>query len=69
MQSLYSLYASQIATIVWLAESEGLLGVSHRGVIVGIALKKRSGGPGVIAEDTETFRSVMDMVYEVVQQK
>ena len=67
MQSLYSLYASQIATIVWLAESEGLLGVSHRGVIVGIALKKRSGGSGVTAEDTETFRSVMDMVYEVVQ--
>ncbi|THH20775.1 hypothetical protein EW146_g627 [Bondarzewia mesenterica] len=69
-QPLYSLYASQIATIIWTAESDGLLGSSRRGVIVGIALKRRTGTPGesANADDTETFLSVMDMVFELLEQ-
>jgi proteasome assembly chaperone 3 len=40
MQTLHSLYAAQIATLVWLAEDEELLGGDRRSVIVGIALRK-----------------------------
>ena len=47
MQTLYSLYAAQIATLVWLAVGE------PRSVVVGIALEKTG------QDEQETFHTVM----------
>jgi len=68
MQTLHSLYAAQIATIVWTAESDGLLEVDRRNIVVGIALRKSDGGDGggISPEDREVFVGVMDMLRELL---
>ncbi|KAJ7774498.1 hypothetical protein DFH07DRAFT_865827 [Mycena maculata] len=64
LQTLHSLYAAQIATIVWTAGLNNPLEVSRKSVIVGIALRKSDG------ENTDnersTFTRVMSMVFELV---
>lgn len=40
LQTLHSLYAAQIATLVWLSEDQAVVGGGRHNVIVGIALKK-----------------------------
>jgi proteasome assembly chaperone 3 len=68
MQTLYSLYASQIATIIWTLESEGPLQASRRSVVVGLALHKsdRTSDMGVTEHERDTFREVMTMLYELL---
>jgi proteasome assembly chaperone 3 len=70
MQTLHSLYAAQIATIVWAAESDGLLEVDRRNVVVGIALRKLDGddGGGLSQQDRDIFLEVMDMLRELLAQ-
>ena len=70
MRILHSLYASQIATIVWLQGSTSAEG-SRRSVVVGLALK-----PLKDADDTEitdrqrkTFHGIMEMLQQLLQQK
>jgi len=71
MQTLYSLYASQIATIVWTAESEGPLEVHRRGVVVGLALRKLDSNDGQQLTEGErrVFVGVMGMLRDLLAQK
>ncbi|KAG8948897.1 hypothetical protein FRC04_009236 [Tulasnella sp. 424] len=82
MQTVYNLYASQIAAILW--AHEGGDGSSRRPVVVGLALKRsktavdsalvadsggdeETGGAGEASEeDRELFRNVMEMIKEVL---
>ncbi|KAF8910992.1 hypothetical protein CPB84DRAFT_1763076 [Gymnopilus junonius] len=63
LQTLYSLYASQIATIVWTEEAQHGLDGQRRSVVVGLALNKneRDGGG-----ETEVFESVMSMLHDLL---
>ena len=73
--ALYSLYASQIATIVWSylndpANSKEQGGNSLRPVIVGLALKRApsvDGGQSVTDQKRTTFTAIMEMVVELLQ--
>jgi proteasome assembly chaperone 3 len=67
MHTLYSLYASQIATIIWTLESEGPLQASRRSVVVGLALQKsdRTNDIGLTEHESDTFHEVMAMLYEL----
>lgn len=62
-QPLLSLYASQIATLVWAAESGPLGTGASRPVIVGLALK--GGG----SENPTVFHGIMGLVREVLQRE
>lgn len=64
MQTLHSLYAAQIATIVWTAESDGGLEGERRNVVVGIALKKSDEGDdeGLSERERNLFVGVMEML-------
>ncbi|KAG9016603.1 hypothetical protein FRB90_002842 [Tulasnella sp. 427] len=81
MQTVYNLYASQIAAILW--AYEGGDGSTRRPVVVGLALKKtgsgsesvvvdgpgdeETGGAGEASdEERELFRGVMEMIKEVL---
>jgi len=69
MQTLHSLYAAQIATIVWTAESEGPLEVVRRNMVVGIALRKSDGtsdGNGLSQQEREVFVGVMNMLRDAL---
>lgn len=69
LRTLHALYASQIATVIWTIEAEGLIDVNRRSVIVGLALKKseaESEGDPTNAE-RETFHGVMGMVKELIK--
>lgn len=70
MQTLHSLYAAQIATLIWAAESDGVLEVDRRNVVVGIALRKSDGGDGegLSQQDRVIFLEVMDMLRELLAQ-
>ncbi|KAI0093698.1 hypothetical protein BDY19DRAFT_989250 [Irpex rosettiformis] len=67
-QTLHSLYASQIATLVWTAEAAGALDSGRRGVIVGIALRKSSGEEGSTGGEQRVFIGAMGMVTELLKQ-
>ncbi|KZT09517.1 uncharacterized protein LAESUDRAFT_674244 [Laetiporus sulphureus 93-53] len=71
MQALHSLYASQIATIIWASEAEGTLEVERRGVVVGLALRKtdEAEGMGLSKHEREVFYGIMDMVDELARCK
>ncbi|KAJ7430709.1 hypothetical protein B0H11DRAFT_1837575 [Mycena galericulata] len=67
IQTLHSLYAAQIATIVWTAGLSNPLEVSRKSVIVGIALRKSDGHEGSLTEsERSVFAGVMSMVLELV---
>ncbi|KAF5377045.1 hypothetical protein D9757_007707 [Collybiopsis confluens] len=68
IQTLHNLYASQIATLVWLANSESPLQVARKKVVVGIALR-RSGKSDSDLSDTErtTFHGVMAALQELLR--
>lgn len=68
MQTLHSLYAAQMATIVWTAEAQGPFEVSRRGVIVGLALRKSGvvGDVGLTESEKATFRGTMSMLQELL---
>ncbi|KAJ6496751.1 hypothetical protein C8R47DRAFT_972987 [Mycena vitilis] len=70
IQTLHSLYAAQIATIVWTSASSNPLQVSRKSVIVGIALRK-SDSPddeGLTENERSVFAGVMSMVLELLAQ-
>lgn len=68
MQTLHALYAAQIATIVWIHESRGLLEVARRNIIVGLALQKSGGtdNVGLTEYERDVFQEVMSMIFEVL---
>ncbi|KAI0345161.1 hypothetical protein BDW22DRAFT_1354053 [Trametopsis cervina] len=66
MQTLHTLYASQAATLVWIAEASGIMAPERRGVIVGVALK-RSPEDGRASEyEQKIFHGVMGMLKELL---
>lgn len=72
MQTLHSLYASQIATLVWTLEEASVLEADRRPVVVGIALAK-SAEPSQSSElsvhDRTIFKGVMEIVRELLERK
>ncbi|KAI8989686.1 hypothetical protein BD414DRAFT_521970 [Trametes punicea] len=72
VQTLHSLYASQIATLVWTLEEASVLEADRRPVVVGIALAKppeHGESAELSAHDRTVFRGVMDMVRELLERK
>lgn len=65
LQTLHSLYASHVATIVWTAAASDPLIVSRKDVIVGIALQKADSEEA----ERQTFVGVMKMVKRLLDQK
>ncbi|KAF5330922.1 hypothetical protein D9619_005435 [Psilocybe cf. subviscida] len=69
MQTLHSLYASQIATIIWTEGSQHGLESSRKSVVVGLALAKtpdsEAGSTGQVERDL--FEGVMRMVYDLLR--
>ncbi|KAG2078226.1 hypothetical protein BDR04DRAFT_1087977 [Suillus decipiens] len=58
LQTLHSLYAAQIATIIWVEEAKKMA-VERRSVIVGIALRD--------GDERKTFHGVMDHLNRLIQ--
>ncbi|KAI0362402.1 hypothetical protein OH77DRAFT_49873 [Trametes cingulata] len=72
IHTLHSLYASQIATLVWTLEEANVLETDRRPVVVGVALAKSpepSESSELSAHDRAVFRGVMDMVREVLRKQ
>ncbi|KAF7799637.1 hypothetical protein EIP86_010875 [Pleurotus ostreatoroseus] len=72
LQTLHSLYASQVATIVWTAETDGLMQADRRPIIVGIALRKSSDVTtveGLSEQERAVFFGVMKTVQELLAQR
>ncbi|KAF7304822.1 hypothetical protein MKEN_01196300 [Mycena kentingensis (nom. inval.)] len=66
MQTLHSLYAAQIATIMWTTASP--LDVTRRSVVVGIALKPSQSDDETLSQrERDVFAGVMSMVAEIAQ--
>ena len=72
VQTLHSLYASQIATLVWTMEEASVLEADRRPVVIGIALAKPSDSSEsseLSPRDREVFYGVMELVRELLAQK
>ncbi|KAF9500418.1 hypothetical protein BDN71DRAFT_1440468 [Pleurotus eryngii] len=67
MHTLNSLYASQIATLVWLAEEEALRPI-RRNVVVGLALRRTDSEtiPALVDVEKRTFIQIMGVVGEAL---
>lgn len=67
MHTLNSLYASQIATLVWLAEEEALR-PTRRNVVVGLALRRTDSEtmPALVDVEKRTFVQIMGAVREAL---
>ncbi|KAI6005650.1 hypothetical protein EDD15DRAFT_2538545 [Pisolithus albus] len=61
LRSLYSLYAAQVATLIWCAGGHMLGGSDRRSVIVGIALRQstRTVEEGLDEHERKTFHETM----------
>ena len=69
LQTLHSLYAAQIATLVWLTEDQALVGSSRRSIIVGIALQKVANeGGGLNEREKRTFHAIMEALMGMLKQ-
>ncbi|KAG0707667.1 hypothetical protein DFH29DRAFT_592474 [Suillus ampliporus] len=70
LQTLHSLYAAQIATIIWVEEGKRSLAVDRRSVVVGIALRKARvmEGDGLDVGERKTFHGVMNHLYRLVNE-
>ncbi|KAG1891107.1 hypothetical protein F4604DRAFT_1642708 [Suillus subluteus] len=60
LQTLHSLYAAQIATIIWVEEAKKMA-VDRKSVVVGIALRREGD-----ADERKTFHGVMDHLYRLL---
>jgi proteasome assembly chaperone 3 len=67
-QTLYALYVSQIATIIWRHESQRGLESCRRSVVVGLALSKFDS-QGEMQAERETFEGVMNMLHDLLRQE
>jgi len=68
MQTLHSLYATQIATIIWTQEAvQG--SDSRRSVVIGLALSKMEGleSNEMAQKEKELFQGVMAMIYHLLR--
>ena len=70
LRTLHALYASQIATIIWVSEANGSMNEHRRSVIVGLALKKSGAtdDQGLSEAERETFHQVMGMIGDLVNE-
>jgi proteasome assembly chaperone 3 len=70
LQTLHSLYAAQIATIIWVEEAKRSLAVDRRSVVVGIALRRARAteGGGLDADERNTFHGVMHHLYHMLDE-
>ncbi|KIK49199.1 hypothetical protein CY34DRAFT_797138 [Suillus luteus UH-Slu-Lm8-n1] len=59
LQTLHSLYAAQIATIIWVEEAKKMA-VDRRSVVVGIALRD--------ADERKIFHGVMDYIGRLIRE-
>ncbi|KAH7889367.1 hypothetical protein F5I97DRAFT_1843773 [Phlebopus sp. FC_14] len=61
MQTLHSLYAAQIATLVWVSE-DVLVGDDRRNVVVGITLQKSTSNEidGLDEHERKVFHAIMN---------
>lgn len=69
-QTLQSLYASQIATIIWESPSQSALDGNRRSVVVGLALKRvgnAGSGCELSEEERATFQGVMRMLQDMLK--
>jgi len=66
MQTLHSLYAAQIATILWTHESQTALEPSRRSIVVGVALRGRDGDADADKRERAVFEGVMSMLQELL---
>jgi len=68
VHTLHSLYAAQIATIVWTEGAFGLLGNFRKRVVVGLALRKSDGADdeGVTEKEKDVFQGVMSALRELL---
>ncbi|KAF8077878.1 hypothetical protein FPV67DRAFT_1557318 [Lyophyllum atratum] len=68
VHTLHSLYAAQIATIVWTEGAFGSLGNFRKSVIVGLALRKSDGAnnEGVTEKEKDVFQGVMSALHELL---
>jgi hypothetical protein len=67
-QVLHSLYAAQIATIIWTEEAK--IGLDRKSVVVGLALSRVDGQTDEITlVEKELFQDVMTMIYDLVKSK
>ncbi|KAI0649215.1 hypothetical protein C8Q79DRAFT_949442 [Trametes meyenii] len=72
IQTLHSLFASHIATLVWTLEEANALEADRRAVVVGIALAKPpqpSQSSELSTHDRAVFRGVMDIIRELLSGK
>ncbi|KAF8625801.1 hypothetical protein AX15_005188 [Amanita polypyramis BW_CC] len=69
MRTMHSLYASQIATIVWLHEAGAGTG-SRRSVVVGLAFQpfKEAEGMEITDSQRKAFYSIMEMIQQLLHQ-
>ena len=69
LQTLHSLYAAQIATIIWVEEEKRSLAVDRRSVVVGIALRKaKATGDELDADERNIFHGVMHHLYCILDE-
>ena len=67
MQTLYSLYAAQLATIAWIQEGKNSPDVERRNIIVGLGLRKSENAGGDREEhEKNVFEEVMNMLYRLL---
>lgn len=72
LQTLYSLYAAQVATLVWMSGADGSIGDNRRAVILGIALKSMGGaesGGSVSEQERQVFLGVMRTIRDLLAGK
>ncbi|KAM6500457.1 hypothetical protein JOM56_003471 [Amanita muscaria] len=70
MRLLHSLYASQVATMVWVHGSIAAIEASRRSVVVGLALQSERADEGADITESErkSFHSIMDIVQQLLRQ-
>ncbi|KAI6118878.1 hypothetical protein EDD16DRAFT_1535054 [Pisolithus croceorrhizus] len=68
LRSLHSLYAAQVATLVWCAGGQALGGSDRRSVIVGIALRQstQTAEEGFDEHERETFHRTMQTLADML---
>jgi proteasome assembly chaperone 3 len=67
-QTLYSLYASQVATLIWTAEAAGEADGGRRGIVVGVALRGSPENGDSRGHEQKVFLGVMTMIQEMLKQ-
>lgn len=70
IQTLHSLFVSQIATLVWSAQEGSVMQPARQSVVVGIALCKSGSEAedgGLSESERATFSGVMEMVQELLR--